>query len=182
MEQIFHTNNKSANDLKLPALKQTRISSKLTGLGDNQTLNIHCNDKLHDLHTNDLIENEIPKLLNQKTFIDEQKNKKKSTYVLSNKKPTSQKVSRSPLNGNVRRSRYNRNQVDGKSENQDKLKAYSESNVAHKKLNQTISNNDANVGSKSQAVQTLDANDLDSLYSEGIIRYFSFLTFPFFHL
>ncbi|XP_011506067.1 PREDICTED: uncharacterized protein LOC105368697 [Ceratosolen solmsi marchali] len=170
MEQLFHSNsnNKSAKDLKLPVLKQRKFSSKFNGIGDSQIVN--SNDALQELNTNKNVENEMPRLFNQKLFIEEQKNKKKTTRVLSNSKYISEKESRPFLNGKIK-NHYCRNQVDSKSRNRHKLKAYSESNVIQQTLNEVVTKDEIDATSKSQGVQTLDENDLSSLYSEGIIRY-----------
>lgn len=171
MEQLFHTSNNSAKDLKLPVLRQTKASSKHGGgVGDNQTVDNH--ESSQELEAQKHIENGMSRLQIKNFLQKEQSNRKKSAPVISSKKVSSKKLSRSSVNGNLTRKLHGlRDLTDQKLQNHQKLKAYSDADLAHEKLNKHVDNDESDVKCKNQGVQTLDAKDISSLYSEGVIRY-----------
>lgn len=80
-------------------------------------------------------------------------NRKKSCFTVSNAKVVSKKLTKSST-----KSHYQKN-----------LKADSIENIATEKVREN--SKDIQIKCKSQGVQTLDTDDINSLYSEGVIRY-----------
>ena len=170
MEQLFHSNSKSAKDLKLPALRQRNTtSSKYNEVYENQTTS--SNDGLQELRDEEIIAKGFANLMSQKSC-QETHNRKKSAPVFSSKKPTLRKVTRPSINGNViKKSQCCRDQVGRTNKNCQKLKIHSEGNVMHENSSDEICNNEVYSKCKNQSVQTLDTKEMDNLYLEGVIRY-----------
>ncbi|XP_058803425.1 uncharacterized protein LOC131671192 [Phymastichus coffea] len=169
MEQMFHANNASANDLKLPILRH-KISHRRESVGDNEFDKL--NEGLKNLSTEEAISIGIEKLMKKKSSADNEK-RERSAPVFLNKQIALKKCTKPPINGLLnRKSQVYQCRINSKSENKQKSKAHSIGDISFD--NQTLSTeNGANIKCKSQGVQTLDTNDMSNLYSEGIIRYSS---------
>lgn len=169
MEQMFHTNNQSANDLKLPILKH-KISHRRKSVGDSEF------DKLakgfKHLSTEEAISVGIDKLIKQKSSADNE-NRKRSAPIFSNKQAALKKLTR-PANNAVsnRKNHAHRSSMNNKSETKSKLKAHSIGDISFDDLDPDTETS-TNVRCRSQGVQTMDAKDMNNLYSEGVIRFLS---------
>ena len=164
MEQFFHSDNKDGRDLKLPALRNSKPCTK--------PVNNHVT--IRNESTPELIENGISNLCIDKTGYKNQSERKASAPVLSNQMRITKKHIKPSVNACIlRKSCRQKSQPQNKNENKQMLKPRLDIEVSHTNINDSSINETRSL-SKSQGVQTVDVNDIDSLYSEGIIRYVFF--------
>lgn len=163
MDKLFHANDKNIKDFKLQVPKPIRALNKHVGGGDN-----NFNAVGDNLLDSKLMENNLAKLLNKKLSLDDY-NKKKSVPTLASKKTNFKKITRSSVDVNQLKDNRgdSKDKMNSKSDDKRKIKSYSSEEIVSESSSKKT---DCNVKCKSQGVQTIDTNDLDSLYSEGVIR------------
>ncbi|KAL7287108.1 hypothetical protein TKK_0018726 [Trichogramma kaykai] len=163
MEQLFHSDSQEVKDLKLSTLNKHKFPVKHRSISNSQGFNEH---KVVSTKT---IEEGIASLLLQKSS-----DRKTSAPVFSYKKPSLKKQQLKPSVNklNVKRVRSSKDNAVSKIENKNSKSETQKSACAvNNKLNSNYNDNSNDVKLVSLGIQTVDTEDIDSLYSEGIIRY-----------
>lgn len=165
MEKLFHP-NRNIKGPKFSAPQQTKIIKNTFA-----SKNSH-NDKesLHERKAEETIQNGMAKLLlNSKSFHENHNSRKKSLSVVSSKKNTIKKP-RNCIHGNVmKKNLESKDSIEYKIEDQ-KLKALSDGDISQEKFKEEFSD-DTKIKWKSQGVQTVNSDDVESIYSDGVIRF-----------
>ncbi|XP_011871790.1 PREDICTED: uncharacterized protein LOC105564190 [Vollenhovia emeryi] len=163
MEQCFQASKEVEELQKLQLHKHHKSTDKYQKVSAKVVTSFRDKRK-HESHTVDQVSSD-------KVVIDEQAQNGTNVLEYNRKQAASTKKVLEPEMINNIPSRQRRT---GKHKNQQKLqpKVSSEPNVVHKFDNATHSLDVQNTGKcKSQGVQTLDTDQLESIYSEGVIRY-----------
>lgn len=166
MEKLFHTSS-SVKCPNLPISRQTKVIKKSNSNSNKNNYNTHTAESSTEQEAEKIIQNGIAKLLSSKTSHENQNIRKKSTPVVLNKKNMVKK-SRHCVNENVIKN-HEINEDSYTIEDQ-KLKALSEGDISCEKFNDELAN-DMKIKCKSQGVQTLNSDDVESIYSDGVIRF-----------
>ncbi|XP_014211004.1 uncharacterized protein LOC106641194 [Copidosoma floridanum] len=169
MEKLFHSNDNNVKNFKFQVSKTIKMPNTHI-FNKNHSTTRHSGLLDSNIDEND---GELTKLFSKKLCLDNQNHRKRSTSGLTNKKTMVKKFVRPSIHGGVLRKSqhgYKEQAVNHKTDAKQKIKSQSIGDIVNQGSKEETHISE-NINCKSQGVQTVDTNDIESIYSEGIIRY-----------
>lgn len=171
MEQCLHANREIEELQKLQLHKHRRAEDKYQNISARVVTSFREKKKHENDNTEIGSKNNVNLVLNDETEDGEQKSQNESNIVENKKHITITKKAVKQRVDNNTLDRQKKRDSTCKHKSQQKLKVSSEPNVSHKCNVPNDENAHRIVKYRSQAIQTLDTDETESIYSEGIIRY-----------
>lgn len=168
IEQCFHSNKEVEELQKLQLQRHQKNLDKYQNVS--ARINTSHREKKQEKNIADAgMDNKADANANDKSEESQRLHRKSSAPVL-NKSCSAKKLVNSSVNGNVKLRKRERK---GFSKPTQKLhgKFCSDPNFSHREVDDSDVHSKPGTKYKSQGIQTLDTNQIDDLYSEGMIRY-----------
>lgn len=169
MEQCLHANREIEELQKLQLHKHRRAEDKYQNIPAKVVTSFREKKKHENDNTDIASKNNIDLVLNDKIEDGGQTSQNESNTIGDKKHVTTTKKAIKGIDNNILNKQKKRDNTS-KHKNQQKLKVVSEPNVSHKHDISNDENADNIVKYKNQAIQTLDTDETESIYSEGVIR------------
>lgn len=173
MEQCFQTNKEIEELQKLQLNKHHKITDKYQNVSARVVTSFREKKKHENNHTDLVSKNNVQSKTNNSASIDKMKDdvqieNRNNVLELDKKHAAPKKIVRQGINNNIS-DRQKKTSKHNRSQQKPLSKISSEPDVRIKSENDM--NAQSTVKYRNQGIQTLDTDQVESIYSEGVIRY-----------